>query len=123
MWLAWLAYWVVAAQRGKAIARQENIGSRLLHHTPLIAGGVLLGWPALLGPEWEQRFHAHTFGWFSLGLALVVLGLGFAVTAHVWLGGNWSGRVTVEERFMRAQFGEAYARYRTRVKALVPYLF
>jgi len=178
LWLAWLLYWVLAARGNKETARQESAGSRLLHHAPLIAGGVLLASPHVLGPAFEARFHAHTFGWFLAGLALVVIGLGFAVAARVSLGGNWSGTVTlkkdhelvqsgpyalvrhpiytgllvaligtaiaidrwralaglalllagivykisVEERFMREQFGEAYARYRARVKALVPFV-
>jgi protein-S-isoprenylcysteine O-methyltransferase Ste14 len=178
LWLAWFIYWVLAARGTKETARTESAGSRLMHHAPLLAGAVLLGWPHVLGPGWEGRFHAHTFGWFLTGLALVIAGLGFAVVARVWLGGNWSGTVTlkkghelvqsgpyalvrhpiytgllaaligtaiaidrwralaglalltagigykisVEERFMRDQFGEAYARYRARVKALVPFV-
>lgn len=178
LWLAWLLYWVLAARGNKETARQEGAGSRLLHHVPLVAGGVLLGWPRVLGADLEGRFHAHTFGWFLAGLALVVAGLGIAVAARVHLGGNWSGTVTlkkdhelvqsgpyalvrhpiytgllvaligtaiaidrwraiaglalliggivykisVEERFMRAAFGEAHARYRARVKALVPFV-
>ncbi len=147
VWLAWLIYWVLAARGNKETARQESARSRLLHHTPLVAGGVLLVWPNLLGRDWEQRFHAHTFGWFLAGLGLVAAGLGFAVAARVRLGGNWSGTVTlkkdhelvqsgpyalllagilykiaVEERFMRERFGDAYARYRARVKALVPFV-
>jgi protein-S-isoprenylcysteine O-methyltransferase Ste14 len=178
LWLAWLAYWILAARGNKEIARHEGAGSRLVHHSPLVAGGVLMAWPHVLGPDWEGRFHAHTFGWFLLGLALVIAGLGFAVAARVRLGGNWSGtvtlkkdhelvqsgpyalvrhpiytglllafigtaiavdrwravlalplllagilyKITVEERFMREQFGDAYVRYRARVKALVPYI-
>jgi len=178
LWLAWLIYWVLAARGNKETARQESAPSRLLHHTPLVAGGVLLGFPNVLGPDWEQRFHSHTFGWFLAGLGLVAAGLGFAVAARVRLGGNWSGtvtlkknhelvqggpyalvrhpiytglllaligsaiaidrwralaalpllfagilyKITVEERFMREQFGDAYARYRARVKALVPFV-
>lgn len=178
LWLGWLAFWILAARNAKETARQESAGSRLLHAAPLIGGGILLASPHVLGPAMEQRFHPHTFDWFLLGLALVVVGLGFSVAARMWLGRNWSGRVTlkkdhelvqsgpyalvrhpiytglllalvgtgitidrwralmalpllvagiiykisVEERFMRAQFGEAYARYRARVKALVPFV-
>ena len=178
LWLLWLLYWVLAARGNKETARQESAGSRMLHHAPLIAGGVLLALPHVVGPALEQRFHAHTFGWFLIGLALVVAGLGFSIAARVHLGGNWSGtvtlkkghelvqsgpyalvrhpiytglllaligtaiaidrwraiaglalllagigyKITVEERFMREQFGDAYARYRGRVKALVPFV-
>ena len=178
LWLAWLVYWVLAARGNKETARQESAGSRMLHHGPLVAGGVLLGWPHVLGPNLEGRFHAHTAGWFLIGLALTAAGLAFAAAARVWLGGNWSGTVTlkkghelvesgpyalvrhpiytgllvaligtaiavdrwraivglapllagivnkksVEERFMREAFGEAYAAYRARVKALGPFV-
>jgi protein-S-isoprenylcysteine O-methyltransferase Ste14 len=178
LWLAWLAFWVLAARKAKETARQESARSRLLHHLPLIAGGVLLASPHVLGPEMEGRFHAQTVDWFLVGLALVVFGLGFSVAARIRLGRNWSGTVTlkkdhelvdsgpyalvrhpiytgllvaligtaiaidrwralialalmlagilykigVEERFMRAQFGDAYERYRARVRALVPFV-
>ena len=178
LWLAWLAFWVLAARKTKETARQESTGSRLMHHVPLIAGGVLLASSHVLGQDMEGRFHAHTFGWFMVGLALVVVGLGFSVAARMRLGRNWSGTVTlkknheliqsgpyalvrhpiytglllaligtcvaidrwralialapllagilykigIEERFMRAQFGDTYARYCARVKALVPFV-
>jgi protein-S-isoprenylcysteine O-methyltransferase Ste14 len=178
LWLVWLTFWVVAARNAKETVRQESTGSRLLHHVPLIAGGVLLASPHVLGRDMEGRFHAHTFGWLLAGLALVVVGLGFSVAARLSLGRNWSGTVTlkqdheliqsgpyalvrhpiytglllalvgtaiavgrwraiaalalllvgvvykigVEERFMRAEFGDAYERYRGRVKALLPFV-
>ena len=178
LWVLWLAFWVLAARKAKQTTRQESSGSRLLHHIPMIVGGALLAAPHILGSDMEGRFHARTFDWFLVGLALVVLGLGFSVAARIRLGRNWSGTVTVkqdheliqsgpyalvrhpiytglllalagtivaidrwralvavpllvggivykisvEEHFMRAQFGEAYARYRTRVKALVPFV-
>lgn len=178
LWLAWLICWIVSARGNKEIARRESASSRFLHRVPLLTGAILLASPHLLGPAGERRFHAHTFGWFLAGLALTVAGLGFAVAARIWLGGNWSGTVTVkkdhelvqsgpyalvrhpiytglllaligtavaidrwralvalllllagilykiavEERFMREQFGDAYARYRARVKALVPFV-
>lgn len=68
LWLAWLAFWVLAARGTKETVRQETAGSRFMHHAPLVAGAVLLGWPHVLGPAFEQRFHAHTIGWFLTGL-------------------------------------------------------
>jgi protein-S-isoprenylcysteine O-methyltransferase Ste14 len=179
LWIMWLAYWAYSAIGAKRIERRESIGSRLGHQVPMAAGAFLLGVPHIAGPALEGRFHAHTFGWFLVGLAAVALGLGFSVVARHWLGGNWSSDVTVkekhelirsgpyavvrhpiytgmllallgtaiaigrwraliglaliaaallrklaiEERFMRDTFGEAYARYRAEVSALVPFMF
>jgi len=180
LWLAWLAFWIASAARGvKETQRHESTFSRLSYQVPLIAGGVLLGWPHVLGGALEQRFHPHTFAWFAVGAALVAAGLGFSVAARLWLGGNWSANVTLkkghelirsgpyalvrhpiytgvllalvgtaiavgkwrallglalmtgsfvrklilEERFMREEFGEAYARYRAEVAALIPLIY
>jgi protein-S-isoprenylcysteine O-methyltransferase Ste14 len=178
LWLCWLAYWIVAARGVKDTARHESAGSRLSHHAPLIAGAALLCFPNILGARLEGNFVPHTPTWLWIGSALVVLGLGFAVAARVWLGGNWSSTVTlkrghelirsgpyalarhpiytglllavtgttitignwraliglalmiaaivrkltVEERFMADQFGEDYARYRSNVAALIPFI-
>jgi protein-S-isoprenylcysteine O-methyltransferase Ste14 len=64
---------------------------------PLIAGAVLLRVPHILGPQLEQRFHPHTFGWSVAGVVLVAVGIGFSIAARVWLGSNWSSIVTLKQ--------------------------
>ena len=179
LWLLWLAYWIVAARATNETRRRENVLSRLSHYVPLIAGGVFLGTPQILGPALEQRFHEATFALQLLTAVLVIAGLGFSAWGRAWLGRNWSAevtvkqdhelvrggpyalvrhpiytgllvafigtalgvgngralvglallvaallrRVTIEERFMSEQFGEAYARYRAKVPALIPFVF
>ncbi len=62
------------------------------------------------------------------GLLLALIGTAIAI-------GEWRGlvgvvlialgllrKLTVEERFMRDQFGDAYARYRAHVRALIPFV-
>lgn len=178
LWILWIAYWAYSAIGAKPVERRESVGSRLGHQLPMAAGAVLLGVPHVAGPLLDERFHPHTFGWYLGGLIPVALGIAFSIAARHWLGGNWSGDVTlkqdhelvrggpyalvrhpiytgmllallgtaivigrwraligfavltagliykmgVEEKFMQAQFGEAYARYRAEVPALVPFL-
>jgi protein-S-isoprenylcysteine O-methyltransferase Ste14 len=44
-----------------------------------------------------MRFLPSSVVWFWIGFVLVASGLGFAVAARVWLGGNWSGVVTLKQ--------------------------
>lgn len=177
LWIAWGLYWLLAAKRVKAVARQESVVSRSLHIVPLIVAGYLLttaAIPGWLGDRWLPRGLVE----YLAGLALVVAGLAFTVWARVVLGGNWSGTVTlkhdheivtagpyrlirhpiytgllvaflgsaiargewrglvavaivaiafwrklgVEERWLEESFGSAYADYRRRTWALIPYV-
>jgi protein-S-isoprenylcysteine O-methyltransferase Ste14 len=178
LWVIWLAYWTASAAGAKETVRRETGLSRLGHGVPMLAGAVLLGVPHIFGRALEQRFHAFSFTWFWVGVALTATGIAFSIAARAWLGGNWSGSVTlkqghelirngpyalvrhpiytgmllalfgtclvvdrwraligfvilvagliykmrVEERFMAEQFGDAYARYRAEVPALIPFL-
>jgi protein-S-isoprenylcysteine O-methyltransferase Ste14 len=178
LWVIWLAYWTVSAVGAKETVRRETGLSQLGHRVPMFVGAVLLGVPHVFGRGLEQRFHAFSFTWFWVGVALTAAGIAFSIAARAWLGGNWSGSVTlkqghelirsgpyalvrhpiytgmllalfgtalvvdrwraligfviliaglvykmrVEERFMAEQFGDAYARYRAEVPALIPFL-
>jgi protein-S-isoprenylcysteine O-methyltransferase Ste14 len=178
LWIVWLAVWIAAAGIAKETQRREELGSRLIHSGAMLIGGVVLGVPNILGRHFELPFHHLSIVWFTGCTVLVGLGLGFAVLARIWIGGNWSSTVTVkqdhelirsgpyalvrhpiytgmltalfgtalaigngraalgfaillfgmiykmriEEHFMAAQFGEAYADYRRQVPALLPFL-
>jgi protein-S-isoprenylcysteine O-methyltransferase Ste14 len=95
LWLAWLAYWVAASFRVKETRRQEPLGSRLSYVIPLVVGGVLLSVP--LPPPLSTPVLPRTVPQFLLGVALVAVGLGFAVWARRHLAGYWSGTVTLKE--------------------------
>ena len=97
LWLAWLVYWAVAARTVKQTQRIEDARSRLSHRLPLIAGAVIMAVPYILGPRLEAVLVPRTAGWQALTIALVALGLSFAVAARVWLGRNWSSMVTVKQ--------------------------
>jgi protein-S-isoprenylcysteine O-methyltransferase Ste14 len=97
LWLVWLIYWIIAARGGKPIRRHEGSASRLSHLLPLAFGLALL-LPRHLPDGWLtfRVVPPGTF-WFWMGFVLVAVGLGFAIAARIWLGGNWSGVVTLKE--------------------------
>jgi len=97
LWLAWLAYWIIAARNVKPTRRREPLVSRLTTIVLTALAAVLL---ALRGQKltWlHARFLPQTMIAYWLGLLMVVLGLAFAVWARAHLGRNWSGTVTVKE--------------------------
>jgi protein-S-isoprenylcysteine O-methyltransferase Ste14 len=97
LWLAWLAYWIIAARNVKPTRRRESWGSRLMTVMLTAVAAALL---ALRGQRlsWlTTRFLPQTMVTYWLGLLMVVLGLAFAVWARAHLGRNWSGTVTVKE--------------------------
>jgi protein-S-isoprenylcysteine O-methyltransferase Ste14 len=97
LWLTWLAIWVIAAARAKPTARQESGLSRLGHVLPLIGAGLLLGAPVTHAGVLGARFVPQGVAVFVAGVALLALGLGFAVWARVYLGGNWSSVVAIKQ--------------------------
>jgi protein-S-isoprenylcysteine O-methyltransferase Ste14 len=97
LWLTWLIYWCAAAFKAKATTRSESMTSRLLHFVPLGVAIVLLVWPAARGSWLALRFLPYTLSGFFLGFILAMAGLCLSVLARVWLGGNWSGTVTLKQ--------------------------
>jgi protein-S-isoprenylcysteine O-methyltransferase Ste14 len=69
----------------------------LSHIVPLALGIALLATLHVPFSWLAMRIVRPSGGWFWLGLALVVLGLAFSVSARVWLGNNWSGVVTLKQ--------------------------
>jgi protein-S-isoprenylcysteine O-methyltransferase Ste14 len=97
LWLAWLAYWIIAARNVKPTQRRESVASRLMTIILTVLAAALLAlrdhrlvWPS-------ARFLPQAMVTYWLGLMIVILGLAFAVWARVHLGRNWSGTVTVKE--------------------------
>lgn len=97
LWLAWLAYWVVAARNVKATSRREGFATFLLNRIFVVVGALLL----VVGPQpihWlNERFVPPIMTAYWLGLFMVAAGLAFAVWARVYLGRNWSATVTIKQ--------------------------
>lgn len=97
LWLAWLAYWTIAARDSKPLERQESIPSRLTHVAPLTVAAFLLAWAWVPLAALDDRFLPPAPAIHWLGTAMVAAGIAFMVWARVHLGGNWSGRVALKQ--------------------------
>lgn len=97
MWLAWLAYWIIASFGAKATRRRESRLSRATYLVPLLLGAFLLSAPQAL-PAWlDAPVLPRSAPQFWLGVVLVAGGLAFAVWARRHIAGYWSGTVTLKE--------------------------
>jgi protein-S-isoprenylcysteine O-methyltransferase Ste14 len=95
-WLAWLALWALLSRRVKPVAARVDRASQLSHYLPLMAAALLLAYPGPI-PVIDARLFPFQPWAPPLGLALVLVGLGYAIWARLRLGGNWSSDVTLKE--------------------------
>lgn len=99
IWAVWLLYWFVSAFGNKAAARVDGWAPFLAYRVPLLVAYLLL-FTRLSGRLWPwlaQRFLPHGLAWPCIGLAVLLLGLGFACWARVALGRNWSATVQLKQ--------------------------
>jgi protein-S-isoprenylcysteine O-methyltransferase Ste14 len=97
LWLIWGFYWLIASFSTKTTRRRESAASRASHMIPLIVAGVLLSNRRIAGPYLSATLLPHTFATFWIGLFFVAFGIAFSIAGRVWLGGNWSGTVTLKD--------------------------
>jgi protein-S-isoprenylcysteine O-methyltransferase len=106
LWLTLGMVWLVGALTAKRTERRQSPVSLLLLITPEIAAFSLLfgrhAWTA-----WLQRSLVSQGFLFAAwaGLALTAVGILFAIWARLWIGRNWSGRVTIKEQHELIQGG------------------
>jgi protein-S-isoprenylcysteine O-methyltransferase Ste14 len=97
LWLAWFAYWMIAAHNVKVTRRREGLGTFLLNRIFVVIGALLLVVPRQPLHWRTPRFVPPTMAAYWLGFVIVAAGLGFAVWARLHLGRNWSATVTVKQ--------------------------
>ncbi|HTV95483.1 MAG TPA: isoprenylcysteine carboxylmethyltransferase family protein [Steroidobacteraceae bacterium] len=95
MWIAWIAYWFLAARTVKPARERQSAASRLGFVLAMAIVAALLGLHRLSGVLAVRLVGG---GWtrYWCAVALVAAGLGFSIWARIILGGNWSGSVTVK---------------------------
>jgi protein-S-isoprenylcysteine O-methyltransferase Ste14 len=104
-WIAFWAYWLVAAIFVKRIARRQSGSSRLLYFALLLPAFFLLFDPRLSVSWLGRNFLPASHAVFLCGIAITVVGLGFAIWARIFLGSNWSGAVVVKEQHTLTRTG------------------
>ena len=106
LWLALGLVWLIGALAVKRTERTQTSSSRMRHLALEVAAFFLvfgrIQWPAWLAWRFVPQQSMPT-RW--MGLALTAAGIGFAIAARLWIGSNWSGRVTIKEQHQLIQNG------------------
>lgn len=97
VWIAFGAFWLLAAFAQKRSVRRQSASSRLTQiAVVLVALAAFYIARDKLGVL-QRHFVPNAPATQYFGVLLLVLGLGFSVWARFMLGRNWSGMVTVKE--------------------------
>jgi len=96
LWMGFFVIWMLWAIRGKRVQTRESVSSRLSYVILTFAAFyVMFSGDAAVG--WLRLRILPREAWLAgLGIVLTAAGLLFAVWARAYLGGNWSGSVTVK---------------------------
>ncbi len=92
-----MLYWALGAGRLKPVERRESRLQSAGHGVPLALAVVLFVLPGQALGVLATPFIARSLTGYGIGMALVALGLGYAVQARRHLGANWSSAVTLKE--------------------------
>ena len=95
--IAWgilMVIWIIASRFTKSTSRRQSSGSLYIHLALIVLAFALLFGDYFQFPPFNIEV-LPAIPW--TGLALVVVGLAFCVWARFYLGGNWSGTVTVKK--------------------------
>jgi protein-S-isoprenylcysteine O-methyltransferase Ste14 len=96
IWLVFVVVWIVMALRTKTTQQRESVSSRLSYTVFVIAAFYLVFGREITQPWLRIRLFQPSPISNWLGVALTAAGIGFAIWARLYLGGNWSGAVTVK---------------------------
>lgn len=96
-WFAFLVVWTIAATTQKKVVRREPTRSRFAHLSLGALAAILLFDRRLSLGLMERPFVPGAAIFAYLGLVLTIAGIAFAIWARFFLGGNWSGAVTVKK--------------------------
>ena len=106
LWLAFIVVWFTWALRTKPVKKRESAASRLSYTALTVAGAY-----TMFASSNPRRLHNPIFPasrWLQssifpagprlqfLAILITAMGIGFAIWARAYLGGNWSSSVTIK---------------------------
>jgi protein-S-isoprenylcysteine O-methyltransferase Ste14 len=94
-WLAFIAYWLVSALKGKEAKRTETRQERMRHSLPMLAAYILTFVPVSHYGVLGARIVSASAALGIAGAVMTVAGVGLAIWARWHLGTNWSSTVSI----------------------------
>lgn len=106
LWLAFVVVWLTWALRATPVKRSESAASRLSYTILTLAGAYAMF--ATSDPRWLQSPIFPAIRWLQtpifpagprlqfLAILITAMGIGVAIWARMYLGGNWSSSVTIK---------------------------
>ncbi len=105
LWFATFMYWLISSFFVKKSVKKQAGWERIIYILCVILAFSLLFGNYYDFPFLDQRVLAQSEFWKITGMLLCAAGLIFAVLARIWLGENWSGRITIKENHELIQTG------------------
>jgi protein-S-isoprenylcysteine O-methyltransferase Ste14 len=105
LWLAIAVYWLISSWFVKRSIKKQSGWPRFLYIASLmLAFGMLFGNYFHFSFLYRLILPQNEF-WKLSGLVLCAAGLTFALSARIYLGRNWSARITIKEDHELVQSG------------------
>lgn len=107
IWGIFFGYWFLSAIRSQSkLERQESLFSRLIYLALIgLAISLIVFNPLIYGSLLSSRILPEGIVVDSIGLAILILGLGFGIWARLHLGRYWSARIVLAKDHQLIQTG------------------
>jgi len=105
MWSVIFIYWLVSSFAVKKTVKRQSGKGRILYIICVLTAFMFLFGNYFSIDFLDQTVFPQTYNWRITGLIFCALGLTFSLMARIWLGENWSGRITIKENHELIQSG------------------
>ncbi len=105
MWFATFAYWLISSFSVKKSVKKQSGWERILYILCVILAYSMLFGNYFNFSSLEKPILPQNHSWKVTGMIFCAIGLIFAILARIWLGKNWSGRITIKENHELIQSG------------------